>query len=313
MPKVIASHNGVAATELAHRQILAGADVLEACVAGVGLVEDDPDDPTVGYGGLPNADGVVQLDAAVMHGPTHRVGAVAALERVRHAARVALTVMQRTDRVLLAGAGALQFALANGFAEEDLLTDKARKIWKYWQATSGGEWLPPDDVQLDPEVAAYVARHSERPRGTIYCGGVDQQGNLSSCTSTSGHAFKPPGRVGDSPICGAGLYVDNDVGSCGSVGHGENNMQNLSSFLAVEYMRRGLSPLDAGLAALRRAAEKCPPEDRDEQGRGTRDVRLFLLNKQGDHAAVCNRGPKRYAITDEQGSRLGECVPLYGA
>jgi len=305
MPKVIASHNGTAATELAYRRIVAGVDVVEACVDGVGLVEADPEDLTVGYGGLPNADGVVQLDAAVMHGPTHRVGAVAALERVRHASRVALYVMQRTDRVQLAGAGALQFALANGFEEEDLLTDKARKIWEYWQSTTGDNWQPPEEMQLDPEVAAYVARHSERPRGTIYCGGIDDAGNLSSVTSTSGHAFKPPGRVGDSPIAGAGLYVDNDVGSCGSVGHGENNMQNLSSFLAVEYMRRGLPPLDAGLAALRRAAEKSPDK--------TCDVRLFLLNKHGDHAAVCNHGAKRMAITDERGTRVEECVPLYGS
>lgn len=307
--KVIASSNGQSATRRAYELIVQGRDVLEACVAGVTLVEDDPNDLTVGYGGLPNEDGEVELDAAVMHGPTHKAGAVAALRRVRNPSQVALLVMKRTDHVLLVGDGALRFARAHGFAEQDLLTDKARKIWLHWRETRSDEddWLPPPDAELDPDVRAFF----HRPTGTIHCAGINADGDLACVTSTSGLAFKLPGRVGDSPIIGAGLYVDNEIGSCGSTGRGEANLQNLSSFAAVELMRQGRTPLEAGLEVLRRVAQHTEPRLRDAQGRPKFQLKFYLLAKDGTHAGVCLWGPSDYAITDEQGTRLEKCVPLF--
>ncbi len=261
MIKVISSVNGLETTRLAYRKIIDGVDPLEAVIAGVALVEDDPNDMTVGYGGLPNEEGVVELDAAVMHGPTHRAGAVAALRNIKNPAQVARLVMEQTDHVLLVGEGALKFARAQGFKEQDLLTEQARKIWLYWKQTRSDkdDWLPPPDDQLDPAVRKYF----KRPTGTIHCSALDASGDISCVTSTSGLAFKLPGRVGDSPIIGAGLYVDNAVGSCGSTGRGEANLINCSSMAAVELMRGGASPEEAGLEILRRVAQSTVPRLRD--------------------------------------------------
>ena len=270
--RVISSANGLRATQRAHEMIEQGEDVLEACIAGVNLLEEDPEDTSVGYGGLPNEDGVVQLDAAVMHGPTHQAGAVAALEGIRFPSRVAYAVLRETDHVLLVGTGALRFARAHGFQEENLLTEKSRLIWLRWKQnlSDHDDWLPPPDADAEPtatvtleqEIAA-ILRH--RPTGTIHCAGINTRGDISCVTTTSGLAFKISGRVGDSPIIGAGLYVDNTVGSCGSTGRGEANLQNQSSFAAVELMRRGMAPVDAGLEVLRRVAEKTVPRLRDKK------------------------------------------------
>jgi N4-(beta-N-acetylglucosaminyl)-L-asparaginase len=246
--KVISSANGLEATRLAYERIVAGADPLDAVIAAVNLVEDDPEDMTVGYGGLPNEDGVVELDAAVMHGPTHRAGAVAALQNIKNPSKVARLVMEQTDHVLLVGAGALQFARAQGFKEENLLTEKARKIWLYWKQnlSNKDDWIAPPPEDVDPEVLKFF----KRPTGTIHCSAVNPAGDISCVTTTSGLAFKMPGRVGDSPIIGAGIYVDNAVGSCGSTGRGEANLANCSSAAAVELMRAGMSPREAGLELL---------------------------------------------------------------
>lgn len=307
--KVIASENGLEATRKAYELLAQGADPLDAALAGVGLVEDDPNDTSVGYGGLPNEDGVVELDAAVMHGPSHRAGAVGALRNVRFASQVAKLVMDQTDHVLLVGEGALRFAKALGFKEEELLTEKARKIWLYWRQTRSpdDDWLPPPDDQLDPD----VARHFGRPTGTIHCAALDAANNLACVTSTSGLAFKLAGRVGDSCSLGAGLFVDNEVGSCGSTGRGEANLENLSSFAAVEWMRAGMSPHDAGMEMLTRVAKRTVPRLRDAEGRPKFDLTLYLLGKDGTHAGVTLWAPKKFAVTDERGSRHELCASLY--
>ena len=316
--KVIASHTGLAAAERAYQRLQAGLPPLEAVVEGIGLIEDDPEETTVGYGGIPNEDGVVELDAAVMDGKTHRGAGIAALQRVRHPSQVARLLMEQTNRVLLVGEGALKFARANGFAEENLLTEHARKIWLHWKRTRSqiDDWRAPPLEGIDPKVKKWFEVHFRGPAGhgkigTVHVSALGPSGDLACCTSTSGHAFKMPGRVGDSPILGAGLYADNDVGSCGSIGHGEANLENLTSFAALELMRGGLSPEQAGLALLGRIAAKTRPEQRDGEGRPKFNLWLYLLGKDGTHAGVTMHGPKQYALADERGARLEECVALY--
>ncbi len=307
--KAISSHNGLEATRRAYALMLQGEDTLKAAVSGVTIVEDDPDDLTVGYGGLPNEDGEVELDAAVMHGPTHRAGAVAALRKVRHPSRLAMLVMEQTDHVLLVGEGALKFARAQGFTEENLLTEKARKIWLYWKQTrsDNDDWLPPPDDQLDPAVRKFFGR----PTGTIHVAAMNAAGDISCVTSTSGLAFKLPGRVGDSPIVGAGLYVDNTIGSCDSTGRGEANLQNMCSFAAVELMRGGMSPPEAGLEVLRRVAKTTPDRLRDSEGRPDFNLKFYVLAKDGRHAGLSMWGPDKFAVTDAAGTRHEDCVALY--
>ncbi len=347
--KAISSHNGRRATKRAYEQILAGTDTLDAAIEGVTIVENDPGDTSVGYGGLPNENGVVELDAAVMHGPTHRAGAVAALRNIKNPARVAQIVLERSDHVLLVGAGALAFAKAHGFREENLLTEKARKIWLYWKETNSkrDDWLPPPLDQIDPDVAKFFklsisqatpkkksngksdstataaaksvkkqsrakAKPFERPTGTIHCAAMNGKGDISCTTTTSGLAFKIPGRVGDSPIIGAGLYVDNEIGSCGSTGRGEANLQNLCCSTAVELMRGGTSPVDAGMEILRRVAQHTSEQHLlDEDGRPNFGLKFYLLAKDGSHAGVSMWGPAEFAVTDKQGTRLEKCQSLY--
>jgi N4-(beta-N-acetylglucosaminyl)-L-asparaginase len=322
----IASKNGLAATALAYEQMCSGVDTLEAAVAGVTLVEDDPEEFTVGYGGLPNEEGIVELDAAVMHGPTHQAGAVAALRGFRHAARLAKLVMEQTDHALLAGEGARSFARAQGFLEEDLLTDTARRIWLYWKQTRSDrdDWLPPPVDQLDPTVQKFFGldtaaprgavprSEADRPSGTVHCACLNERGEISCTTTTSGLAFKIPGRVGDSPIVGAGLYVDNEIGSCGSTGRGEASLLNVSSFAAVELMRGGATPSEAGLEVLRRIVRRTTrPHLLNEKGQPDFGLKLYLLDRTGRHAGVSLFGPTQYAVTDNEGSRLQACEFLF--
>lgn len=316
--KVIGSHNGLAAVRRAYELLASGTLPLDACVEGVSLVEDDPDETSVGYGGIPNEEGMVELDAAVMDGRTHRGAGVAALRSVRHPSRVARRLMEQTSRVLVVGEGALTFARANGFAEENLLSDRARRIWLHWKRTRStiDDWRSPAEGTVDPDVKAWFDSHYGGPAGhgkvgTVHVAAIDHRGDVACCTSTSGHAFKLPGRVGDSPILGAGLYVDNGVGSCGSIGHGEANLENLTSFAAVELMRSGQSPRDAGLAMLARIVEKTRPDQRDGQGRPRFNLWLYLLAKDGTHAGVTMWGPKQFAIADEKGARLETCAALF--
>lgn len=299
--KAVSSENGLGAVARAVERMQQGDDVLDAVVAGVNLVEDDPDDITVGYGGLPNEDGVVQLDSAVMHGPTHRAGAVAAIEGIKNPSKVAKLVMEQTDHVLLVGEGAARFARAQGFEQENLLTEKSRKIWLHWKQTHSTEddWIAPPEEELDPEVAKFFGR----PTGTIHCGGINAAGDLSCVTTTSGLFFKLPGRVGDSPIIGAGLYCDNEIGTCGSTGRGEANLKNLCSFAAVELMRGGASPEEAGMEVLRRVAAHTEARLKDADGRPKFNLKFYLLAKDGRHAGVAMWGPGKFSVADSDGAR----------
>lgn len=310
--KSIASFNGTKATERAYALLVEGAAAVDATVEGVTLVEDDPEEMTVGYGGFPNEHGVVELDAAVMDGPTHRGGSVAGLRGIRHAARVARLVMRQTTRVLLVGEGALEFARANGFAEENLLTEKARTMWLHWKRIRSrmDDWVAPHEDDVDPATAEYFRKFTSTLGGTVHCSAIDSRGDLGCTTSTSGHPFKLPGRVGDSPVLGAGLYCDNRFGTCGSIGHGEANLENLSSFLAVELLRQGASPQEAGLEALRRVAEHLHPGQTDKDGRPNIHLQLFVLARDGRHAGVTMRGKHQIAVTDQNGTRLEDSVAL---
>ncbi len=312
-PACIASSNGLQATAKAMQMIQSGSDALDAVIAGVNLVEDDPRDNSVGYGGLPNEDGDVELDASVMHGPTGRGGAVASLRNIKNPSKVARLVMERTDHVLLVGEGALRFAKAHGFKEEDLLTDESRREWLKWKEnlSTDDDWFPPHDI--DSLDIGESMKSAVRNTGTINCCAVDQNGNISGCTTTSGLAFKITGRVGDSPILGAGLYVDNDVGAAGSTGRGEANLLSCSSVMIVEYMRQGKSPEEACLLACRRIVTQTKMRRLlDDQGRPRFNVNFYAINKRGEHGgAAIWSGPRYAANVGEAQSRLLECAYLY--
>lgn len=312
-PIVISSANGLKATAKAMELIQQGADALDAVIAGVNIVEDDPNDTSVGYGGLPNEDGVVELDASVMHGPTGRGGCVAALRNIKNPSRVARVVMERSDHVLLVGEGALRFAKAHGFKEEDLLTDQAREAWLKWKETlsTTDDWLPPHD--LETRDISQVVKDFVRHHGTINCNAIDLKGGVSGCTTTSGLAFKIPGRVGDSPILGAGLYVDNDVGAAGSTGRGEANLLACSSVMVVEYMREGKSPEEACLLACKRiAAQTRMKRLLDDRGRPKFDVTFYAINRKGEHGGAAIWAGAKYALnTGTKESRLETCAHLF--
>jgi N4-(beta-N-acetylglucosaminyl)-L-asparaginase len=312
-PIVIASANGVPACNRALELLKQGADPVDAVVAGVNLLEDDPKDHSVGYGGLPNEDGVVELDACVMHGPRHKGGAVAALQRIRNPSSVAKFVMWRTDHVLLVGEGALRFAKAHGFKEEDLLTDEAREIWLKWKETHSDQddWLP---LEANEESAQRLReRNIEFTYGTVTCMALTEKGDLGGCTSTSGLSYKLPGRVGDSPILGAGLYVDNEVGACGSTGRGEANLQNCSSFLVVELMRAGAKPEEACREVLRRIAARTEKRLRDAKGEPNYQLTFYAIRKDGLVGGACLRGEGRMAVHDGKECRLVTLPGLFAA
>lgn len=338
-PVVISSANGVKAIEKAYALLLGGADPLDAVIAAVNIVEDDPNDNSVGYGGLPNEEGIVELDSSVMHGPTHKAGAVAGLRNIKNPSLVARLVLQRTDHVLLVGEGALRFARAHGFKEENLLTEESRKIWLEWKESHSRNdaWLTPEEtgfatsqpVAPSPDRASNdkpsghgsIAKRMGdyfvdedgilRTYGTINCTAVTARGDVGGVTTTSGLSYKIPGRVGDSPIIGAGLYVDNGVGAGGSTGRGEANLQNCSSFLIVEMMRQGKSPQEACLEALKRIADRTEKRLRDDKGRPKFDLKFYALAKDGRHGGASMWSGAKYAVCDALGARLLDCTPLY--
>jgi N4-(beta-N-acetylglucosaminyl)-L-asparaginase len=325
-PAVVASANGHRYTnggtktcvETAFAAMTGGSDVLEALIAGVSIVELDPLDDSVGYGGLPNADGVVQLDACCMHGPLKRAGGVACLEGVRTPSKVAHLVMQATDHHLLVGRDAQAFARQMGFAiEADLNTDNSRRKWLEWKRRVDPEHYldPAKRAQASLEAGLSMGRdgliEADHLYGTINCNGVNARGEVCGVTTTSGLAWKIPGRVGDSPILGAGLYVDGEAGAAGSTGRGEANLYNLSSFLIVDRMRAGQSPLDAGMEALRRIRDNTvEPRLLDERGRPNFNVSFYIVNARGDFAGVSLR-PNKFAVCTEDGPEIRDTTPLF--
>ena len=329
-PVVISAANGFRAknggtqtcVEKAFSLIVGGSDVLDALIEGVNIVELDPTDSSVGYGGIPNAEGVVQLDASCMHGPLKRAGAVAAIEGVRTPSRVARDVMNLTDHHLLVGKGAQQFARNLGYKiEDDLNTERSRQLWIEWKRrTDPDHYLDPKKrADAGLKTAIQMAQEGlfdiEHLWGTINCDGINAKGEICGVTTTSGLAFKIPGRAGDSPILGAGLYVDQAVGAAGSTGRGEANLYSLCSFLVVESMRRGMSPKDAGMEALKRIkANTIEKRLLRPDGEPNIGINFYILNAKGEHAGVTmfagQRGPGSYAVCDENGPRLVQLEPF---
>ena len=318
-PVVIASGNGnryknggdEVVVERAFRMMTEGKDILESLIEGVKITELDPEDASVGFGGRPNDDGVVQLDSCCMHGPNRRAGGVAGIEGVRTPASVAYQVLQVTDHHLLVGKGAQDFARNLGFkVEDDLNTPRSREMWLEWKRRiDPGHYLDPKKRAAAGHAAGMsMVRDGlideEEYYGTINCDGLNANGDLAGVTTTSGLAWKIPGRVGDSPILGAGLYVDNAVGAAGSTGRGEANLYGLCSFLIVEEMRRGAHPKDAAMTALARVKDNTV-EKRLLNSRGLPAFGLsfYVVNKAGVHAGVSMYTSARssYAVCDENG------------
>jgi N4-(beta-N-acetylglucosaminyl)-L-asparaginase len=326
-PVAVSSANGEAAVARAVERMRAGADPLDAAIEGVNIVEDDPEDMTVGYGGVPNEEGVVQLDASVMHGPTGRAGSVASLEGIKNPTKVAKLVMESTDHVMLVGPGAQKFAVMNGFKLENLLTEKARKVWLYWKQnlSTVDKWLEPDPKALPDEVKDFIKKYGTdqfrdpRMYGTIHLSAVDAKGDLGGCTSTSGLFFKMPGRVGDSPIIGAGCYTDNDVGSAGSTGRGEANILVAGAHTAVEMMRQGKTPAEACLEVLRRIHTMSRRDKRllDKNGRPNFGIKFYAVSKAGAYGSASmwsdpkNGKAAKFAVADDRGARLEDCAFLF--
>ena len=331
-PVVVASANGnkskdadgLTCVARAFKMITSGVDPLDAVIAGVNIVELDPEDTSVGYGGLPNADGIVQLDASVMHGPLKRAGAVACLEGVRTPSNVAKKVMDETDHHLLVGKDAQQFARSMGFKiEDDLNTEKSRRLWLEWKRRADpAHYLDPKERaealrRAGMEMLAEGLVDPEHFHGTINCNAVNAKGDVCGVTTTSGLAWKIPGRVGDSPILGAGLYVDNDVGAAGSTGRGEANLFGLSSFVIVEAMRNGASPKDAGIIALKRvAANTIEKRLLNPRGRPNFNVIFYVANVKGEYAGVSmyaasDNGPVRFAVCTDNGPQTAACEALF--
>jgi N4-(beta-N-acetylglucosaminyl)-L-asparaginase len=331
-PVIVSSANGnrfrnggpATGVEVAFQMIAKGSDLLDAVIAGVNLCELDPEDTSVGYGGLPNADGIVQLDSCCMHGPLKRAGGVAALEGVRTPSRVARAVMDQTDHHLLVGAGAQDFARALGFTiEADLNTDTSRRQWLEWKRrTDPAHYLDPkarvrhhgpgDDRGW--QAALSMVRDglvdAEHLWGTINMNGINARGEICGVTTTSGLAWKIPGRVGDSPVLGAGLYVDNSAGAAGSTGRGEANLYGLCSFLIVENMRRGMAPKDAGLDALRRVrANTMEKRLLNSRGNPNFGLNFYILNARGEYAGV-SMYAATYAVHTENGPQTLPTEPL---
>jgi N4-(beta-N-acetylglucosaminyl)-L-asparaginase len=301
-PVAISSANSLAPVSRALELVLQGSDTLDAAVEGVKIQELDPADMSVGYGGLPNEDGVVQLDASCVHGPSRRAGAVGCLEGIKTPSEVAKLILKYTNHIMLVGEGAKKFALSYGFQEEELLTPESRQRWLTWRANRS----PDDDWLNVPDKEPMVVR----PTGTINLDIVNAAGDLSSVTTTSGLAWKIDGRVGDSPIVGAGQYTDNEIGSAGSTGRGESNIMVCGGFLTVEHMRRGMSPTDACMETLRRVLAQTPPRLLRPDGRPDFSLQFYAVNKKGEYGAA-SFYKARYAVCDGSGASFKDCAVLY--
>ncbi len=331
---VISSSNGKEACKKAMEMIQSGADTLDAVIAGVQTVELDPTQHGVGYAGLPNEEGVVELDASVMHGPSRRCGSVAGVRHVKTPARLAKLVMTETDHIMLVGQGADKFAHDMGFKMEELLTEESRLAWMVWKksvrdkrghtnwsgefeagtATAEIKEMFPD---ADPKTLAWAMEMAIHPiTGTINCLALNSKGEMSGVTTTSGLAWKIAGRIGDSPIIGAGLYVDQDVGAAGSTGRGEENIRIAGGHTIVENMRHGMTPKEACLDALKRISRNF----KDDKSRLEQfDIDFYALRKDGMYAGASlwshGEGSRRskhiFTVNDGGESRHEESVWLY--
>jgi N4-(beta-N-acetylglucosaminyl)-L-asparaginase len=327
-PLILSAHNGVKYLDDGMRVLRTSGDTLDAVLAVVTKVEDDPNDHSVGYGGLPNEEGVVQLDACVMHGPTAQCGAVGAIERIKNPSLVAKAVMQKTNHSFLVGPGATKFAQDEGFQAMNLLTDESRLAWLAWKASGSKDWRPgldspewnralaelldtPEKQQLRAWIEDVVAHP---PTGTINCLALNEKGEISGTTTTSGLAWKIPGRVGDSPLIGAGCFVDNEVGAAGSTGRGEENIKICGGNTVVELMRRGTPPTEACLEALRRVVHNY---SFDKSRLKMFDLQFYALNRKGEHGSASlwssdEKGrPISYALHDGTQAKLVPCTPLF--
>jgi N4-(beta-N-acetylglucosaminyl)-L-asparaginase len=314
-PIMVCANNGFNYLDDAYAFLAAGGDTLDAALRVVKGPEDDPNDTSVGLGGLPNEEGVVELDACCMHGPTRRAGSVGGVRNIRNVSLVSKAVMEHTGHVMLVGEGAERFAVALGFPRENLLTDHSRKIWLLWKEYHSNQdwwgpglddprWQPPDARPQADLVQERFRRLEERavalgiapelredavhkvlfpPTGTIHCSALNEKGEISGCTTTSGLAYKLPGRVGDTPIIGAGCYTDQDVGSAGATGSGEENIKVAGAHTIVENMRHGMSPLDAGMDALKRIVRNY---NNDMAKLRFVDMTYYILRKDGAYAGV---------------------------
>lgn len=332
---IICAANGYNHIDAGYEKLRSGVDTLDAALAVVSGPENDPNDDSVGLGGLPNEEGVVELDSCLMHGPTRRAGAVGALHDIKNASAVAKAVMEHTGHVMLVGEGATRFGLDVGFPKENLLTDRSRKIWLLWKETNSSQdwwgpgmddpgWKPPaplaSELKDQPlHVQKLYAKAAELgiapedrmdainkvlhpPTGTINCSALNEKGEMSSVTTTSGLAWKIPGRCGDSPIIGAGCYCDQDVGAAGATGNGEENIKIAGAHTVVENMRRGMSPEEAGMDALRRIARNY---NNDITKIAYISMFFYILRRDGQYAGVSmwgEAGPgqhqRRFAVHD---------------
>jgi len=348
-PIIVCANNGFNYLDDAFAFLTGGGDTLDAALRVVKGPEDDPNDDSVGLGGIPNEEGVVELDACCMHGPTRRAGSVGGVRNIKNVSLVSKAVMQHTGHVMLVGEGAERFSVAMGFPRENLLTEHSRKIWLLWKEFhSTYDWWGPGladphwqapaskpsdqkpqaevwqqriqtlqaraaDLGIAPEYQmAAVRKVLFPPTGTIHCSALNDKGEISGCTTTSGLAFKLPGRCGDSPIIGAGCYTDQDVGSAGATGSGEENIKVAGAHTIVENMRHGMSPQEAGMDALNRIVRNY---NGDMNKLHFLDMTYYILRKDGAYAGVSlwrgySKGhPHKIAIHD--GSHRAEvCVSL---
>jgi N4-(beta-N-acetylglucosaminyl)-L-asparaginase len=319
LPIIISANNGAKYLDDAFVFLKGGGDTLDAAIRVVKGPEDDPNDDTVGFGGLPNEEGVVELDACCMHGPTRRAGSVGGVRNIKNVSLVSKAVMEHTGHVMLVGEGAERFAVAMGFPRENLLTERSRKIWLLWKESQSTNdwwgpgiadpnWKPPAmpsttspqselweqrirrlgdraaELGIEPEFRmAAIRRVLVPPTGTIHCSALNNKGEISGCTTTSGLAFKLPGRCGDSPIIGAGCYTDQDIGSAGATGSGEENIKVAGAHTIIENMRHGMSPLEAGMDALKRIVRNY---NNDMSKLKFMDMTYYILRKDGAYAGV---------------------------
>lgn len=343
-PAIICKVTGTQGIDGGYDILRRGGDTLDAALHVCKVQEDDPNDDSVGLGGLPNEEGEVELDACCMHGPTRRAGSVAGVKNIKNVSLLAKIVMERTGHVMLAAEGAQRFAVAQGFPKENLLTERSRKIWLLWKETMSNQdwwgpgladpaWKPPvpptassepwERLERMYEVAAQLGIEREfraeaihrvlnPPTGTIHVSVVNDKGEMSGATTTSGLAWKIPGRIGDSPILGAGCWCDQDVGSAGATGSGEENIKVAGAHTIVENMRKGMSPQEAGLDALRRIARN---HNNNNDKLRFLDMVYYILRKDGVYAGVSlwshgsGGAVHRFAIHDGQ-KRVENCVPL---